>query len=86
MYRSLQEAAVDFTMGPSYMEDDIRMETNRTGFCDRHIRLLYQNQNRLGLALILLTHTEQVIRLSSDRNSSQLLPDSWDGAISYRRA
>ena len=62
MYRSLQNAAVDFTMGPSYMEDDIRMVTNRTGFCDKHVKLLYQNQNRLGLALMLLTHTEQVLR------------------------
>lgn len=62
MYRSLQTAAVDFTMGPSYMEDDIRMETNKVGFCDKHVRLLYGNQNRLGLALILLTHTEQVIK------------------------
>ena len=62
MYLSLQDAAIDFTMGPSYMEDDIRMETNRVGFCDKHIKLLYKNQNRLGLALILLTHTEQVIK------------------------
>lgn len=62
MYHSLQEAAVDFTMGPSYMEDDIRMETNKTGFCDKHVKLLYKNQNRLGLALILQTHTEQVIK------------------------
>lgn len=62
MYRSLQNAAIDFTMGPSYMEDDIRMETNKTGFCDKHVRLLYQNQNRLGLALILQTHTERVIK------------------------
>ena len=38
------------------------METNQVGFCDKHIKLLYKNQNRLGLALILLTHTEQVIK------------------------
>lgn len=62
MYRSLQNAAIDFTMGPSYMEDDIRMETNKLGFCDKHVKLLYQNQNRLGLALMLLTHTEQVMK------------------------
>lgn len=62
MYRSLQNAAIEFTMGPSYMEDDIRMETNKVGFCDKHVQMLYGNQNRLGLALILLTHTEQVIK------------------------
>ena len=60
--RSAEQHAISFILGSAYMEDDIRMETNRTGFCDKHVKLLYQNQNRLGLALILLTHTEEVIR------------------------
>jgi hypothetical protein len=59
MYDTLEKEAIDFTMGPSYMEDDVRMVTNRVGFCDHHIRLLYQNQNRLGLALMLSTHMMQ---------------------------
>lgn len=62
MYHSLQAAAIDFTMGPSYMEDDIRMETDKMGFCDKHVQMLYQHQNRLGLALILLTHTDKVLK------------------------
>lgn len=62
IYRSLQNAAIDFTMGPSYMEDDIRMETDRIGFCDKHVRLLYEHQNRLGLALMLLTHSDRVLK------------------------
>ncbi len=62
MYRSLESAAVEFTMGPSYMEDDVRMETNRVGFCPEHVKLMYGQQNRLGLALMLHTHTQQVIK------------------------
>lgn len=58
---SLTNNAVEFTMGPSYMEDDVRMETDRIGFCGRHIRLLYGNQNRLGLALMLKTHMDRTI-------------------------
>ena len=46
-------------MGPSYMEDDVRMETNETGFCSHHIQKMYGYQNRLGLALMLHTHMKR---------------------------
>lgn len=62
MYRQLEKNAVEFTMGPSYMEDDVRMETNKVGFCPDHVRMMYDMQNRLGLALMLHTHTQNVIR------------------------
>jgi hypothetical protein len=61
MYQSLEQNAIEFTLGPSYMEDDIRMETDRTGFCGHHLELLYRNQNRLGLALMLKTHMDRII-------------------------
>lgn len=72
MYDSLEKDAVEFTMGPSYMEDDIRMETNKIGFCTHHVKQLYKHQNRLGLALILHTHMQRTNRdledlLSSDK-------------------
>lgn len=62
MRRKLETAAIEFTMGPSYMEDDIREATSRLGFCEKHLEQLYQNQNRLGLALILKTHMDKIVR------------------------
>lgn len=62
MRKELESKAIDFTMGPSYMEDDVRGETSKFGFCDSHVELLYQNQNRLGLALILKSHMDKVIK------------------------
>ena len=72
MYDSLEKDAIEFTMGPSYMEEDIRMETNKIGFCTHHVKQLYKHQNRLGLALILHTHMQRTNRdledlLSSDK-------------------
>ena len=72
MYDSLEKDAIEFTMGQSYMEDDIRMETNKIGFCTHHVKQLYKHQNRLGLALILHTHMQRTNRdledlLSSDK-------------------
>ena len=61
MYGNIEQDAIEFTMGPSYMEDDIRMVTDKKGFCSNHITKLYRHQNRLGLALMLDTHIKRTI-------------------------
>lgn len=62
MKKTLEDNAIDFTMGPSYMEDDVRVETDKIGFCSNHLLKLYENQNRLGLALIMKTHMDKTIK------------------------
>ena len=62
MNRLLEQNAIEYTMGPSYMEDDNRAMTDEQGFCMHHIRMLYGEKNRLGLALMLKTHTDKTIR------------------------
>ena len=56
MARDLEKAAIEFTMGPSYMEDDNRERTDKLGFCPKHIRMMYADKNKLGVALMLNTH------------------------------
>lgn len=56
MYKKLERDKVDFLFDTAYMEDDIRSETNRLGFCDKHYDMINLESNRLGLALILQTH------------------------------
>ena len=62
MQKTLEEHAIEYTMGPSYMEDDNRAMTDKMGFCSHHIGMLYKEKNRLGLALMLKTHTDKTIR------------------------
>lgn len=62
MKRSLEDDAVAFAMGPSYMEDDIRMETDKIGFCAPHMQMMYDFENRLGLALIIDTHMKNMTK------------------------
>ena len=62
MHRELEQNAIEYTMGPSYMEDDNRAMTDELGFCSHHIRILYGEKNRLGLALMLKTHTDKTIK------------------------
>lgn len=56
MYRELEKNAVEFTMGPSYMEDDVREVTDKVGFCTEHTRKLLKMENKLGISLILHSH------------------------------
>ncbi len=62
MARDLEKAAIEFTMGPSYMEDDNREMTDKLGFCPKHIKMMYQDKNKLGVALMLNTHMNKTIR------------------------
>lgn len=59
MKRDLEKNAIEYTLGPSYMEDDNRAMTDESGFCEKHIQALYLEKNRLGLALILSTHMQK---------------------------
>lgn len=61
MYRNLEKESIDYTLGPSYMEDDVRAVTDKSGFCEKHAGLLYRKQNALGLALIMKTHMDEMI-------------------------
>ncbi len=61
MYHKIEEGALDFTLGPSYMEDDVRMVTDRMGFCEDHVEKMYKRGNRLGMALMLKTHADRLI-------------------------
>lgn len=62
MRKTLENNAIEFTMGPSYMDDNVRAETDKTGFCNYHLGKLYENNNRLGLALMLKTHMDKTIK------------------------
>ena len=61
MYKALEDDAVSYTMGPSYMEDDIRAVTDKKGFCQKHLKKVYDCENRLGFALVMKTHLDRVI-------------------------
>ena len=56
--RNLEQHAIDFVLGSgaSYMEDDVRAETDKLGFCRRHYKKMFDYGNRLGSGLILTTH------------------------------
>ena len=56
----LEQRTVESIMGAAMMEPDVRIETNRAGFCHVHFQQMMKQKNRLSLALMLQTHLEEV--------------------------
>jgi hypothetical protein len=55
--RDLMEARVtDYITGAAMMEPDVRIETNKTGFCQKHFADMLAMPNRLSLALMLQSY------------------------------
>lgn len=79
MYEKLERDVLDFTLGPSYMEQDVRDRTNELGFCREHYRMMYDAQNRLGLSLMVSTHMAEI-----EKRMSELLKEAR-GAKEKRR-
>lgn len=60
IYRMLEENELDIILGASMMEPDIRIVTNKTGFCKTHYDMMFVRKNRLGMALTLESHLDEL--------------------------
>ena len=60
MYATVEERIVSYIMGDAMMEPDVRIETNKTGFCAEHYDKMLSHRGRLQLALMLETHVKSV--------------------------
>ena len=56
----LEERAVEYITGAAMMEPDIRMETNKQGFCLDHYQQMIKRRNRLSVALMLESHLDEI--------------------------
>lgn len=56
----LEKRTTEYIMGAAMMEPDVRMETNRLGFCKTHFDQMLKQKNRLSLALMLQTRLDSV--------------------------
>ena len=60
MYNTVEDHILDYIMGAAMMEPDVRIETNKQGFCPDHLSKMMARRGRLSLALMLSTHTEEL--------------------------
>lgn len=56
--RQVEQRTIKYTIGPgaSYMEPEVRLATDKEGFCGTHFKKMYDYGNALGNALIMQTY------------------------------
>ena len=58
MRNTVEEHISEYIMGAAMMEPDVRIETNRLGFCHTHFNSLLKQNNRLSLGLMINTYLQ----------------------------
>ncbi len=57
----LEEESLEYIMGAAMMEPDVRIETNKSGFCQHHFKKMLQMNNRLSLTLMLQSYLRELL-------------------------
>lgn len=60
MRDTVEQHICEYIMGAAMMEPDVRMETNKLGFCHTHFEMLLKQNNRLSLGLMLNSHLQEL--------------------------
>ncbi len=78
LYNKLEDNELDLILGASMMEPDVRIQTNKEGFCRPHYDMMFVRKNRLGMALTLESHLAE---LADDIKSGGFLAPPAQKAI-----
>lgn len=79
MQRQVEDKIITYIMGAAMMEPDVRTETNRQGFCDRHLEEMYSRNGKLQLALILESRIDELINAA--KKGGDRLNDAISGCF-----
>lgn len=68
MYETVEERILTYILGDAMMEPDVRIATNKSGFCPEHLNKMMARRGRLQLALMLETHIKEVNKGIFEKN------------------
>ncbi len=60
MYEKAEKRIVEYILGDAMMEPDVRIATNKVGFCEKHYDKMLATRGRLQLSLMLQTHIDEI--------------------------
>ena len=67
LYNKLENDELELILGASMMEPDVRIQTNKEGFCKTHYDMMFTRKNRLGMALTLESHLAELTHDIKDK-------------------
>lgn len=68
MYASVNEKIINFITSDAMMEPDLRIETNKVGFCADHYEQMFNRRCRLQLALMIESHIKSLNKSVFEKN------------------
>ena len=71
LYNRLEDDELELILGASMMEPDVRIKTNKEGFCKTHYDMMFTRKNRLGMALTLESHLSELKEEIKDKAFSK---------------
>lgn len=57
-----EQLEIERSLGGSVMEPSVRIRVNEVGFCAKHHQMLFAENNRLGHALMVDSHTKELLK------------------------
>lgn len=81
--KKLEAEALEYVMGAAMMEPNVRLETNRLGFCEKHFDKMLTMKNRLSLALMLQSYLTDMIEKGLPEKSLMMTKKKYE-AISQK--
>jgi len=81
MKEKLERESLEYVMGAAMMDPDVRIRTNRLGFCRGHYDDMLAMKNRLSLALMMESHLAEVSKLfPEDLDKLPVVPAPVEGS------
>lgn len=81
--RKLEQENLEFVLGCSYMESDIREQTSEKGFCRYHTKMMFDYGNTLGNAWILKSRMELMRKKFKSEMASYAPAKSGGGMLGW---
>ncbi len=72
LYNKLEDDELELILGASMMEPDVRIQTNKEGFCRTHYDMMFTRKNRLGMALTLESHLSELSKDLKNKTFSKV--------------
>ena len=79
LYNKFEADELDLILGASMMEPDVRIKTNKEGFCRVHYDMMLERKNRLGMALMLQSHLGEIAESFKPSGISSLFSSLGSG-------